>query len=137
MQRLIVQILKKYLHEGYDDHQTEIDYASPFDVLMSGGVSEMSISDWSQANPPPCEDMLVRPLARELITAIRGVDEVDLYIIPDREEMIRILRDISPTALDKDKRQEIAWAEHCADWVIERLRRITPQDMWRGKRIER
>ena len=131
MQREVVKILKKYLNYSYDDDyesMTEIMFISPFNVLLSGGITALPLDDWTEVMPQP-EDSLVRSLARELIIAIKGTNYDNLYLAPDRDRVIRILRDICPI-------DEIEWANDYVDFVLKELRNITPHSKWRGQRIE-
>ena len=79
MLRDIITILKRYLHEGYDDYQTEISYVGPWEVL---------------ADYP--DNRKIRVLAREIITAIRGIKDIDLVRAPSEEEAAKFLKTIFP-----------------------------------------
>ena len=134
MQREVVKILKKYLNYSYDndyDSMTEIMYISPFNILLSGGVTALPLDNWTEVTPQP-EDSLVRALARELIIIIKGIDYDSLYLAPDRDRVIRILRDIAPL----DEKEQIEWAEGSVDFVLKELRSIVPHSKWRGQRIK-
>lgn len=125
MQREVVRLLKKHLHEGYDDHQFEYSILTPFEIMAE---------DWTQLSLP-ASDEKIRGLARDLIATIRGVDEADLYIIPKKDRVVRFLRDVLPQGIFRDEAEEVWWAEEHADFLIKELRQVHQLGFWRGKRI--
>lgn len=134
MQREVVRILKKWLDIDCDDYQTEIAWWTTFNILSGGGLSSLRLSNYDLPCPPP-EEWLIRSLARELIATIRGIDDVDLIVIPDKERTVRFIRDILPKVFDSEK-EEIEYAEMHANYLVEWLREIYAKTWWRGKRIE-
>ena len=126
MQREVVKILKKWLHDGYDNHQYEYSILSPFEIMAE---------DWTQLSEPPTEDK-IRKCAKELIATIQGVDETDLYKIPDKDRATRLVRDLLPQGIFRDENEEVEWAEIHADFLIEQLKMLYQPSFWRGQRIK-
>jgi len=132
MQREVVKILKKHLHDAYyfNDKSTEIMYCSPFTVLASGGPENLPLEPYTLLDPPP-EDWMIRALARELIATIRGIKDIDLIVLPDKDRTIRFLMDIYPGNIEE---QEF-WAEYHAHTLLEWLNRLHQPELWRGQRL--
>ena len=84
MLRLVEGILKRHLDDAVREYEKTVEMSiySPWDIL------------W---NMPSFEER--RALARELITAIRGIDLSTLRRIPTQEEAEKFLKTIIPEAL--------------------------------------
>ena len=109
MLRDVRRILKKHLKEAY---LREVEETAP----------DIGHSPWEMlVGYPKCiEEDSIRELSHELIQAIRGIKDVDLIRIPDKEEVVNFLRGIYPGDMVKDEGFEDFvdfHADVCLKWM--------------------
>jgi len=124
MQRKVIEIVEKYLAEGWDDHEEEILYLGPWTVLVGYPIEDQT---------------LIRKMAREIVETIRGVDQADLVTVPSEDDAKMWLHDNMPISTgldDPNERDAQIWVEHAAGSMLKWLRAIHTSQFWRGKRIE-
>jgi len=120
MRKKVIQIAEKYLREGYDDHQTEIMYQGPWNVLCMYDTDEK-----------------IREFATEVVTVIRGIDQTDLIIRPTLEEMTRMVLDIMPGEYsDPNEEGMLDNASYHAQYLLKKLNSVYTPKIWRGKKIK-
>jgi hypothetical protein len=82
MKQKVIKILKKHLNEGYKKYDDELEYITPYEILCEYPSNEKILE-----------------IATEIIVAIRSIDSVELFHLPEKEDARKWVKDNYPYGL--------------------------------------